>query len=647
MKRVFTKRLLAAFLALIVCIGVAGASMAVESNVLATRTVTVDTSKIVNDNFAGIGINHWTYLYAVEDNMNEAFQTVSDKRSNTIKYKYVRMLFMPDWIIDTTLPEEQQKYEWENGIYHFDNLAVQNFFRKVKMYKEAGSTVLVNFGGRVTSDIGDWWQIEDAAVTEGSTRGAPANLEAFADATRAIFEYAWNQGYDNVEMLSFYNEVNGGNYEAFYDKKEYWVEMLKYVYQELDGNVYNGNSASKHYGKKYSDCIEIFGTDLGGFIDEPQIVEWLSYVSENLVDKVGNPMYTYLNTHMYARSKTYEEALELITQIGKKYPGIWSNELGNVYWPEITSGEPFCSNYKYSEAAMVAGASNAGIGGAATWCATGTAPPPMNTILSGYWKNPSLGLSEVFYEYAERGLMTRYIMADSKVYKSDFDSDDMLGAVYGKEDEQGNILDMTLLVDAEENSEQREVTYNLGSKMANRTFKRMVYYYAPKDEDGAEWDDYMYPYGDLLPVADKVITTDANGNFTDVLPVDKHCQIIYTTDNEQVQLVTDKNEIALKAGQSESFNVTEIYGTTDANGEFILDGTKADLDKVTWSIVGKSRSDTNGGYNLTTEGAGTLTVNGKTATYDSTGTRAGDTVAIKITSNYSPSDYTIIIVKIS
>ena len=645
MKNVFSKRLLAAVLALVVCVSVAGASMAVESSAAETRTVTVDTNDKINENFRGFGINHWSYLYEFEDDMNSAFELVNVKRSKIVNYKYVRLLFMPDWIIDTDLPEEQQEYEWNNGIYHFDRLEAVNFFEKVKLYKEAGTTVLVNMGGRVTTDIGSWWQIEDAAVTNGSTRGAPANLEAFANATYAVFEHAWNLGCDNVSMLSFYNEVNGGNYEAFFDKKEYWVKMLQYVNDKFETTTYMGNPASIHYNKNARDEIEMFGTELSGFADESQIIEWLDYVSENLVYKNGEKAFEFLNSHHYPHYKTYEKTIELFNKMGEKYPGIWCNELGSRYYPSSKSDEPYCSNYKYSEPAMMAGVSNAGYSGAATWVATGMAPPPMNLMMMGMWDTPSTGLDNVIYEYAERGLATRYVPGNnSKVYRSNFDSDDLVGAVYGVEDESGNINDMTILVDAEENSKSREVTYKLGAEMANRTFKRMVYYYAEPDEKGIQWDQGKYPNKDLLPVADKEITTDANGNFTDILTVDNHIEIIYTTLPECVQIVTNEDDVTLSAGGSKDFDVTAIYGTKDASNKSILDGTKADLTDVTWSIAGKSRCDVNGGYNLTTEGVGTITQDGH---YDSTGTRAGDTVAIKVTSNYDPYWYTVIIVRIS
>ncbi len=647
MKNLFTKRLLAAVLALVVCVSVAGVSMAVESNATETRTVTVDTNDVITENFEGFGTNHWTYNYEFERNMNEAFQTVNDKRSNIMNYKYVRMLFMTDWLVDPTLSDEEQEEQWNNGIFHFDNIPVKNFFRNVEMYQKAGTTVLVNFGGRNTADTAEWWPVEDAAVTYGSSRGAPANLPAFAEATYAIFEYAWDHGYDNVTMLSFFNEVNGGNFEAFFDKKEYWVKMLKHVHDKFAETTYMGNPASIHYNKNARKEIEMFGTELSGFVDEAQIVEWLDYISEHLVDEDGNPAFDHLNSHHYPHYKTYDLTIDLFNRMGEKYPGIWCNEIGSRYYPSTRSSEPYCSSYKYGEPAMFAGLSNAGYTGALSWVATGMAPPPMNLMMRGPWDTPSTGLDQVYYEFAERGLATRYIPEDSKVYRSNFDSDDLLGAFYGLEDGNGNINDMVILVDAEENSSQREVTYKLGSKMANRTFKRMVYYYAPKDENGVEWDDGKYPNGDLLPVADKEITTDANGNFTDILPVDKHIEIIYTTVDELVQVVTDEDEVTLSAGGSKTFNVTEIYGTTDAQGNSVLDGTQANLNDVTWSIIGKSRSDTDGGYNLTTEGAGTITANGATATYNSTGTRNGDTVAIKVTSNYDPTSYTIIIVKIN
>ncbi len=633
MKNLFTRRLIAAIMAIVVCVSVAGASFAVGSNTMSTRTITVDTSNVINESYKGIGINHWTSPYVLD--MNDAYQLVNEKRNNMQQLKYVRLLFMPNWLVDTTLPEEQQQYEWENGIYHFDNLNIENFFRKVKMYQESGTEVMVNFGGTVTEDIASWWQVKDAGVTNGSTRAAPANLEAFADATCAVIKYAWDNGYDNVVQLSFYNEVNGGNYEAFYNKKIYWTEMVKQVHYELASHTYTGNTASEHYGKNIRDEIMLYGADLVGW-GKDGVIEFMEYISKNLVDKNGNALYDAVSIHHYPVLLTYDEVLDSIDNLSSMSDNIYGNEYGPRTSP--AAGEDYVSNFKYSETAILIAEVNAGYKGAAAWVASADmAPDPINMVwrtgLLNMWDYPSKDVDNIVHVYGQRMLYTRYIPTDSKVYKNTVASDDILCAVFGVEDGNKNIEDMTVLLDVEESSSQRELTIELGKKVAGCKFKRMVYYYPEKQEDGFERLDVPYENGDLIPVSDKVLTADENGNIVDILPTDKHCEIIYTTLDEQVQIVTDENYVTLTAGESIDFDVTAIYGTDNNN----------DLANVTWEIYGKSRSDVNGGYNLTTQGAGIIDQNG---TYNSTGTVSGDTVAIKISSKYDPTAYTVIIVDI-
>ena len=627
MKKLFTKRLLAGIMSLILCICVAGVAAAVEPRATATRTITVDTNTVVGEDYAGVGNNHWTSLYV--SGMNDAYQTMNEKRTNVIKPAYMRMLFMPDWLVDTSLSSAEQQWEWENGIYHFENLEVVNFFQKVKMYKESGTDVIINMGARVDYDIMDWFPVKDAAHSEGGTRGAPANLEAFAKATYALFEYAWDEGYDNVNMLSWYNEVNGGNYEMYWDKPMYWCTMIKKTHDEFKSHTYKGVNAR--------DKIKIFGTELSGLIDEESRPIWMEYITENLVDENGEPVYDYYSCHHYPWQKSYESIYEAIEEMGNTYSGVWTNEIGartaDGKQTTHSGSETFVSNYKYSEAAMVILQSNAGYGGAACWVVgPDVAPAPMGVNfdigLMGMWSYPFRDMS-TSHNYGFRSLMMRYIPKHSKVYKNTVASEDILCAVYGIEDNNQNIEDMTVLLDVEANSSQRELTVNLGSKMANRVLERHVYYYPKADKEGWEWADVTYPDGDLMPVTDKVLTADQNGNITDILPVDAHCMIVYTTLDEQVQICTNKSIVKVSSNGTYDFDVTEVYGADDKS--------------VTWSVYGKSRSDTNGGYNWTTENCGTIDQNGN---YSAQGTSAGDTVSIKITSNYDPTAYTVIIVDI-
>ncbi len=638
MKNLFQKRIIAAVLAVVLCVSIAGASMAVSGNVAATRLITVDTNDVVNECYAGVGNNHWSSIYI--NGMNDAYQTVNEKRNNLTKMRYVRMLFLPYWLIDESLPLEEQEQRWKDGIYNFDNPYFINFMSKVKMYKESGTTVLLNFGGATTEQMGQWFLFEDGASTDVG-KGPPKDLEASAKAIRAIFEWAWDHGYDNMEYLSFYNEVNGGSFRMFFDIREYWCKMLVAVHNELKAHKYEGlNTESEHYGKTYREEIKMFGTELSGFANDNAagIQEWCDFVIENAVDENGDPVYDYLNTHHYPLSNSYEKYLEMIDATSTRYPGVWANETLGRYPDskyESTRSEPYVINYKYSALAMVLAQANEGYGGSALWAVgSDMTPPPMAIIFNGNWGFPSEDMHKVTHNFGLEGIMTRYIPFDSKVYKSTIDSSDICGAVFGVEDNNGNIEDMTVMLDVEKNSAQRELTVKVGSKMANRTFERHIYYFPAGDSLGWEWPYEVTESGsDLLPVTDKIITADANGNIVDILPNDKHMAVVYTTLDEQVQIVTDTDYVELTPSGTADFDVTAIYGTdNDTN-----------LDNVTWEVYGKARTDTNDGYSWTTENCGTIDQNGN---YDSTGTSVGDTVSIKITSNYDPSAYTIIIAEI-
>lgn len=623
--------------------------MAVEGRAASTRTIIVDTNNVVNECYAGVGNNHWSSLYI--NGMNDAYQTVNEKRNNLQKMRYVRMLFLPYFLIDDSLSLEQQEENWKNGIYNFDNPYFINFMSKVKMYKESGTTVLFNFGGATTEQMGQWYLFEDGASTDVG-KGPPKDLEATAKAIRATFEWAWDHGYDNMEMLSFYNEVNGGSFRMFFDIREYWCKMLIAVDKELKAHTYTGNSESEHYNKNIRSEIKMFGTELSGFVTDgigAGINEWCDYVIENAVDENGDPVYDYLNVHHYPNTSSYEGAYKAFTDTVTTYPGLWSNEAmgryaSGKYGNKVS--EPSVFNYKYSQLAMILAQANLGYGGSAVWAVgSDMTPPPMAIMFSGEWGYPSQDMHGVTHGFALNGIMMRYIPHDSKVYKSTINSDDMIGAAFGIEDNNGNIEDMSVVLDVEKNSQSRELTVNLGSKMAGRKFERHVYYFPKADADGWEWpnvfrDDkgnytyYLYEDGrDLLPVTDEEITADQNGNIVDILPTDSHIAVVYTTLDEQVQIVTDTDYIELKPDGTANFDVAAIYGTDD----------DSDLDNVTWEVYGKARTDTNGGYSWTTENCGTIDQNGN---YNAAGTSVGDTVSIKIKSNYDSSAYTIIIAEI-
>lgn len=247
--------------------------------------------------------------------------------------------------------------------------------------------------------------------------------------------------------------------------------------------------------------------------------------------------------------------------------------------------------------------------------------------MMGMWEFINKDIDDIRTIYGERGLYTRYIPKNCKTYKTTVDADDLICAAYGKDG------DISALLEVEKSSKSRELTIDFGPDMAGKTFRRHVHTYPEPNAEGLVDSAKKYEYGDLIPASDKEIVADGNGKITDILPVDAHCSVVYTTLEEEVQIVTDENLVKLSATGTKDFNVTAIYGTDN----------DSDLSNVTWEIYGKSRSDTDGGYYWTTENAGTIDQNGN---YNAAGTAVGDTVSIKITSNYDSSAYTIIIVEI-
>ncbi|MBQ6713980.1 MAG: hypothetical protein IJN15_00340 [Clostridia bacterium] len=619
----FFKRIISVCLVVFLCLGISLISFANTATAIQKRVVEVEADTIVTESFLGLGNNLWTGEYTKNYGMNEAYQTVSDKRNNIVKPAYMRMMFLPGWLVFLDETPERQQELWESGIYNWENENVKSFFRKLKMFKESGTLVMINMGGRVHYEMNEWFSIKDVALSEGGTRSAPRNLDAFAEATYAVFERAWNYGYDNVQYLTFYNEVNGGNYEAFGDKRVYWCEMIARVHEEFKGNTFKGVNAREK--------IKIVGTDLTGYVNSERITDYLNFVRDNLVDENGAPIYDVLGNHQYIQTKTYDEWRELTDKIGQDYPGIFINEFG----PADDKDGKKCIGFGYSETSQFLAYANAGIGAAATWFYSGDYVPepmkvPINSMDVCMWVTPSTDIDGISGGYAEKGLLTRYIPKFSQVIKTNTDADDVFAAAFHKDGE------YTIAIEVDRNEAARELEIKLGDKLEGKKFERHIYEFPELRENGYEYYDEKRADGDLLPVTDKILVCNG-GKITDTVAADGHYLIVYTTIKEQIQLVANIKEVAISAGDTVELKVDQIYGA---------DG---DTSAVTYSIYGKSTSDEI--YENVTTNVGSLTnVNGATATYKSSGTSSGDTVAIKISSNYADesgeSAYTIVIVNI-
>lgn len=678
MENISSKRILTVVTALTLCICVAIASIAVSSasSTSTSRTITVDTGSVIQESYEGFGDNLWCgpYYYG----MNDAYQRVNDKRSNIVKPAFMRMMFYPQWIVNLEENAETQEYKWNNGIYNFDTIEYKNFVIRVKMLKEAGTIIQLNFGGIVAAEMQDWFGIPGSSrYGSDGTRAAPKNLEAFAQAAYNLwYQLYYVEGLTNVQYFSFYNEVNGSNYETVMDKRVYYSRMVLEVHNKFVKE-----------GKR--DLVRICGTDFSAWWDEAKeqngAISFFNVAREEQIDAKGNNAYDYLATHTYLNMLPnfklgmdlhdgyglYQYYLDYYKILTQNVPNIYITEFAGYPSRVIALNAEDKQNLEFgvNAASMVIAQSNAGVGGSLKWFFMGEyIPKPTSVGHSGrnsdLWCCPSQGLYTVSDNYAYQGLLMRYIPKKSKIVTTNCDSEDIIASSYVK----GN--DVAVVAEVKENTSVRNLTVNMGSAAANKKFKRIVYYYPADientdaegnvvDEDDCADTGRYYPDGDLLPVADKVVTANSSGVISDTLTANEHMLIVYTTMDEQVQVVTGEEmaEIEMVKGESKTFDIDAIYGTTDQSGNAILDGASADLANVTWEIWGKNDyvaagdgqpHTYGGGYGWTQNNVGTISANGKTATYTATSSQlnVGDTVAIKVTSNYDTSAYTVIIVKI-
>ncbi len=465
MKKSFSKRITAAVLTVVIALSAAVVSGAFAGNWSTapkeTRLVTVNTDKVITEDYEGVGNNHWVGPYYY--NMNDAYELVNEKRNATLEPSYMRMMFLPQWVVNLNDDAATQEAKYLAGNFYFESVEFQNFMRKVKMYHESGTRVQLNMGGRVTTKGGmsQWFGIQNVELSEAGTRSAPRNLEVFGKLGAAIIKYADNLGYDNIRMVSFYNEVNGGNFEAFFDKRIYYSQMVKKMHEALAEEGYRDQSDEDKY-------VRICGVDLAGFVNETPITGFISYIAANCrvtqADKdadtanvkyknraVGSAVYDYLATHEYQSKKyngyfgktaeesytkvettgIYQITKELNEYVSDEYKYMGTDEYVDyskerVYINEFGAGNLDGSNsrlhnFEYNETAQVIAHTNSGSSGSAYWFYLGEMiPDPMNVNQTDTdicdAAVPSKGTYTVSNNWATRGLAYRYVPDHSKVY---------------------------------------------------------------------------------------------------------------------------------------------------------------------------------------------------------------------------------------
>ncbi len=562
-----------------------------------TLEIVAEPDNIIQPDFDGIGDNYWVGPNA--KGMNSAFETVNFKRINTIKPAFVRMMFMPSWLIFMDEPESVQKEKWEKGIYNFESRECRHYLENCLAFSDSGTSVQVNMGGRVDPKISKWFSIKGSMLTENGTRSAPRDLESFANATVALFKYLREKGCKTIDYLSFYNEINGGCFEAFADKRVYYSEMIKKChYAFLKENM--------------RDSIKIFGTDLSGYVEDKIICDITDYIIENCRDEKGKPCYDFLSDHEYPLYKDYNEVLEQTKELTKRYPGVYITEYGSGNPPGTDSNEDRYNAFSHTEADQAIAHSNAGCGGSASWflCGTIIGPPlnvTQNTLGICMWLTPCNKIDQISPKYMEFGLMMRYVPRHCSVLKTSVNSKNIITAVYKKGE------DMTIAADINDGGEERKIKIFVGEEQNGKVFEKHKYIYAYDRFTTAGEENA------ILPVTEKYLTVSGGYIYDDVDSA--HNIVLYTTLKEQVQIILENVLTEIKCGESKKIKIKGIYGT---DKEFAQNNEN---DVTFEMLVGNGSVDKNGNYS-------------------SKGTKKGETVSVKIISKYDPSSYAVAIFSI-
>ncbi len=631
MKANFSKKALMSVAALAICICVAVASFALPAVGASERTVNVDFNTVLNEDYLGIGDNYWVGPYDYKNTgMMDAYQTVNDVRNNTLKPAYMRMMFFPHWIVDRSLSVEEQEAQYMAGNYYFESEEFKAYARKAKSISDGGGSICINFGGANSADVASWFSIKNVA-RQPIDKSAPKDLLQWADCVTAIITELKNQGV-NVGYISFYNEINNGAFEAFFDKRIYWTEMIKEIHFAL-----------KDAGLR--DEIKIFATEIVGYYDSDEnevIGNTMKIAYETLIV----PGYAdYLNSHTYQATRSAEQMLKDLTSnvnnVKAKFPQtrLFANEFGS-YTPG--GGENMNSmNFNMSDLTIIINHANLGYGGSAGWFWLGDRiPEPLNMghsdVASGMSGQPSYGLKLVSENYNARGLAMRYIPRNSKVVKSTPDSDDINSAVFVK----GN--DTTVVLEIAPSENERNLKVKLGTAYAGKTFG--VHYDAMGNDTNRDGynDAICYAESTLLATRIATLTVDQNGYLNWTVPADKtHAlNVVMTTLAEQVQVEMEMEEVSVVAGGSVDIAVKDVYG---------VDGDAVNFELYDFSAVGEADD-----YKLATDftNVGTLSnITDTSVTFNaSSELKKGDVVAIKVTPKASMTDdvkgYGIVIVRV-
>lgn len=501
------------------------------------RTIEVDTSKVINDNFLGIGGNCIPTELSNDSRAygyNEAYFELQKRRLKQLNPHICRVLLQLDWFV-------KDKEAYENGGYDFDTSDFISLVETVRALKEAGSEVELNIGWKTVPEHLDFMAFPEC-IEKGENQArasAPKDYLNFAKAgAAAVHQLFVNKKLDNIKYLTFFNEpyyLNGplgdfGYPEKGKEKFKYWCKILSATKTELQKlNI--------------ADSFEFWGVE--------QACEETREIVMQTMNELARDDLKAHTLHIYG--KTYDELCDLFEN------SVMPNSEGKqVFITELANSASADADFNYNHVGMCLAMANSGVAGGCLWILSGALLPyPMSwihdggvpgdgDIASSFWQYLPLdkyldGIGESFYELS---LLNRYVPIHSKVIATTGASkySDIHFAAF--ESPQG---DYTVAVESKESLDIAELNIKFKEKIS-KTFYKYVYKRPCKKSANL----IVPPAVDSIFVKDKI---------SDIIS-EEYSLTVYSTIPPIAQVEIDNPCVYLKAGTSVNLNAKAIDSKT-------------------------------------------------------------------------------------
>jgi len=516
------------------------------------RKISIETNNIVFKNFLSIGGNVFPGLMSNEgrqgSGMNDVYFEVERKRFVSAKPQLNRLLFPVDYMVTNTGNEEQDGWNYNNGIYDFENDKAQAAYKYIEMIDSYGGLVELNYGWKAAERIQSWFSLSDT----NPTGSAPYDLRGYSNACAALVKYLLvDKEYTNIHALCFFNEMGheGYDFDTLGDRMAYYVAMLRFVKEGLD-----------KYG--LFDDIEIWVCE-DGFRDESAEV-MQKHWGENIS---GYSFHEY--AHAYGEGYFYTGIFNKICEVYSyiKKP-MYITEFNTGVFEELTATGPEADRHKtapgYREwhwennttSLFIALANTGALGGSRWGYGTDYWTDPFYHFNSGdswkaHWYPPlstdqiNNGMNLHFYEDA---ILTNYIPAFSDVLQVYWEGEDIRVSAFKLED--GNY---TFVVQAKETGSDRTIELSL-DKAIGKDFNKFVYKNSMSKSGSAN-----------IPSLEKTFKSVGN-SLVDTID-GEHGTYVYTTCAPVKQIDMPTVAFDAKAGDTVKVEV----GFIDCNGDEALE----------------------------------------------------------------------------